>query len=169
MQQGLPGLIEGLDGPKGRPGGGFLLPGPAPLDLNDVFGQLGALHPRNHLPHSEPIPEDAQLDFIGCFEQSQMSEAELKYYGESNAAAFSAMYWHARADHTPYFAMARHDEPLGHAFTLRSFAHENEKPKWGVYDGCGAHCGDEQKRWCGCANDPGRGFPSSACPDETER
>jgi len=103
------------------------------------------------------------VDFVGCFAEPQMSKAELKYYGEANAAGFAAMYWHAKADHNQYFAMARHDEPLGLAFTLRSFAHTDEKPKWGVYDGCGAHCDDDERRWCGCAHEPERGFPSSAC------
>jgi len=71
-------------------------------------------------------------------------------------------------DHVPYFAMARHDDPMGHAITLRSFAHENEKPKWGVYDGCGSHCADERQRWCGCSHEPDRGYPSTPCSIDSE-
>merc|ERR1719210_2238067 len=60
--------------------------------------------------------------------------------------------------------MARHEEPLGHAFTARGFVHEGEKPQWGVYDGCGAPCADDSNRWCGCANEENRGFGSAYCP-----
>lgn len=137
--------------------------GGPPPDIMNVLNSLGAMHPRNHLPNSEPVPEDAEVTLVGCFEESQLSKAELKYYGDSNAAAFAPMYWHARADHVPFFAMARHDEPLGHAYTVRGFAHEDEKPKWGVYDGCGERCEDDQSRWCGCAHEPTRGFTSRRC------
>ena len=26
-------------------------------------------------------------------------------------------------------------------------------PKWGVYDGCGLPCQDDDERWCGCSNE----------------
>ena len=26
-------------------------------------------------------------------------------------------------------------------------------PKWGVYDGCGVPCQDDDERWCGCSNE----------------
>lgn len=165
MQQGLPGLVGELNKGHGPPrGGGFLLPmGGPPPDIMNVLNSLGAMHPRNHLPNSEPVPEDAEVTLVGCFEESQLSKAELKYYGEANAAAFAPMYWHARADHVPFFAMARHDEALGHAYSVRGFAHEDEKPKWGVYDGCGERCEDDPSRWCGCAHEPNRGFGSRSC------
>jgi len=166
MRQAMPGIIKQLEGPgHSVPNtGGFLLPpmqaGP---DIMDILNGMGALHPRNHLPHTNPVPEHAVVNLVGCFEQSQLEKAELKYYAESNAVNFAGMYWHARADHVPYFTFARHEQPLGHAFTFRNFTHEDEKPKWGVYDGCGSPCEDDMQRWCGCAHEPERGFPNWDC------
>lgn len=138
--------------------------------LSDVFGQVGALHPRFHGPAvgGRPVPEDVDVNLVGCFAESQFAEAELKYYGSQNGASFGPMFWHARDDGVPYFAMARHDEPLGHGFTFRTFAHDKEQPKWGVYDGCGAPCNDDEARYCGCAGEGNRGFGSSEC-DEGEK
>lgn len=113
------------------------------------------------------MPEDAEVSLVGCFAESQLGKTELKYYAESNAASFNAMYWHAHNDHVPYFAMSRHREALGHAFTAHYFAHEGEKPKWGVYDGCGSRCEDDDSRWCGCSNEAERGFPNHDCEEGT--
>merc|ERR1719327_2511780 len=171
MRQGLPAILQQLAG-GGRPRrGGFMLPMASTGDLlSDVFGQVGALHPRFHGPAvgGRPVPEDVDVNLVGCFAESQFAEAELKYYGSQNGASFGPMFWHARDDGVPYFAMARHDEPLGHGFTFRTFAHDKEQPKWGVYDGCGAPCNDDEARYCGCAGEGNRGFGSSEC-DEGEK
>eukprot|EP00435_Cladocopium_sp_Y103_P045142 s1562_g12.t2 len=68
-----------------------------------------------------------------------------------------------------YFAMARHAVPLGHGFTAQGFLHPNEVPKWGVYDGCGVPCQDDDERWCGCSNEAERGFPNRACAEGEKR
>lgn len=149
---------------------GFLRPQLSLEDLlNGAMGTMAKAHPRFHPPPGgeHPIPEDAEVSLVGCFAESQLAQVELKYYGDSNAASFSAMYWHAHGDHVPYFAMARHQEDLGHAFTAKGFVHSDEKPQWGVYDGCGSRCADDPNRWCGCANEASRGFPNGEClPDE---
>lgn len=139
--------------------------------LGEMFGQVGALHPRFHGPAvgQRPVPEDAEVNLVGCFAESQFGEADLKYYGSANGASFGPMFWHAHDDHAPYIAMARHDDPLGHGFTFRSFAHEKEKPKWGVYDGCGAPCEDDEARYCGCAGEGSRGFSSQECEEGEKR
>lgn len=146
---------------------GFLSPPrpPSSLDafLDQMMDQMDQLHPRYHPPHQEPVPEGATVNLVGCFDEAQLAKAELKYYGETNAANFNAMYWHARGDHVPYFAMARHMDPIGHAFTFRNFAHEHEAPRWGVYDGCGSRCSDDDNRWCGCAHQPRDGLPNPEC------
>jgi len=142
-----------------------------PNMLEDIFGMMGPMHPRFQPPAGgeSPVPEDAVVNLIGCFAESQLDKVQLKYYGESNAASFNAMYWHARSDHVPYFAMSRHEDPLGHAFTAHGFVHESEKPQWGVYDGCGARCEDDPDRWCGCSNEASRGLGNRACPTEGEK
>jgi len=126
---------------------------------------MGGMHPRFQPPQGgeRPVPEDAEVNLVGCFAESQLEKVALKYYGNSNAASFNAMYWHAQADHVQYFAMSRHGDDLGHAFTAHGFAHEDEKPKWGVYDGCGSRCSDDDSRWCGCSSEPVRGFPNPDC------
>jgi len=125
------------------------------------------MHPRFQMPQGgeRPVPEDAEVNLIGCFAESQLEKVDLKYYGESNAASFNSMYWHAREDHVSYFAMSRHGEALGHAFTAHGFVHENEKPQWGVYDGCGSRCSDDESRWCGCSNEATRGFANPECAE----
>merc|ERR1711920_92391 len=70
---------------------------------------------------------------------------------------------------TPYFAMSRHQQALGHAFTAHGFMHEGEQPRWGVYDGCGTRCADDETRWCGCANELDRGFGNENCPGQGEK
>lgn len=137
--------------------------------LGQVFGQLDQMHPRNHLPAARQVPEDAVVNLVGCFAKSQLEQVKLKYYGEENAANFAAMYWHAETDHVPYFAMARHGVPLGHAFTAAGFLHEKEVPQWGVYDGCGSPCQDDEERWCGCSNEAARGFSNHACAEGEKR
>eukprot|EP00434_Breviolum_minutum_P037367 symbB.v1.2.033131.t1/scaffold4075.1/size45108/3 len=126
--------------------------------LGQVMGELHQMHPRNQLPAVSQVPEDAIVNLV-----------RLKYYGESNAANFAAMYWHAQNDHVQYFAMARHAVPLGHGFTAAGFLHPNEVPKWGVYDGCGLPCQDDDERWCGCSNEAARGFPNRACAEGEKR
>eukprot|EP00913_Durusdinium_trenchii_P006700 g6297.t1 len=118
---------------------------------------------------SHGIVQDAVVNLVGCFAESQLEKVRLKYYGDSNAANFAAMYWHAQNDHVQYFAMARHSVPLGHAFTAHGFLHQNEVPQWGVYDGCGSPCQDDDERWCGCANEAERGFPSAGCAEGEKR
>lgn len=168
MRQGMPGLVGNINGMPVRQGGGFLMP---PSSLEDVLaqalGMVGQMHPRFHPPEGgekEP-PEDAEINMVGCFAESQLDNIDIKYYGESNAASFNSMYWHANNDHVQYFAMSRHGAALGHAFTAHGFAHEGEKPKWGIYDGCGARCEDDDSRWCGCSNEASRGFPNPACEE----
>jgi len=175
MQSGMPAIVGQLMGPEqlqGRRNSGFLMPAPdLPEMLEEVFGMMGQMHPRFHLPAGgdKPVPEDAIVNLVGCFAESQLDKVELKYYGEANAASFNAMYWHARSDHVPYFAMSRHEQPIGHAFTAHGFVHEGEKPDWGVYDGCGSPCSDEPNRWCGCANEGQRGLANNDCPKEGEK
>lgn len=183
MKQGLPGILSQLAGANHGPirvtqlggpslrGGGFLMPSSMGGDPNDILaqilGQVGGMHPRYHGPAGgdKPPPEEAEINFLGCFAESQLEKVELKYYGEGNAGSFNAMYWHATGDHVPYFAMARHGEPLGHAFTAHGFVHSDEKPKWGIYDGCGTRCQDDPNRWCGCSHEGSRGFPNPECMD----
>merc|ERR1719296_682245 len=165
----MPGLVGQLgSGPMAGRGSGFLMP-PPDLEamLGEALGMMGQMHPRFHPPPGgdQPVPEDAEVSLVGCFAESQLGKTELKYYAESNAASFNAMYWHAHNDHVPYFAMSRHREALGHAFTTHGFVHEGEKPKWGVYDGCGSRCEDDDSRWCGCANEASRGFPNHDCEE----
>eukprot|EP00439_Symbiodinium_sp_Y106_P038169 s6321_g4.t1 len=69
--------------------------------LGQVFGQLDQMHPRNQLPAARQVPEDAVVNLVGCFAESQLEQVKLKYYGEENAANFAAMYWHAETDHAP--------------------------------------------------------------------
>lgn len=142
--------------------------GPSDDIMAQILGQVNGMHPRFHLPAGgdKAPPEDADIHFLGCFEERQLDKVDLKYYGESNAASFNAMYWHARGDGVPYFAMSRHGEPMGHAFTAHGLIIGEEKPKWGVYDGCGSPCVDTSTRWCGCAHEPARGFPNQDCSGE---
>lgn len=139
--------------------------------LAQVLGMVGQMHPRFQPPQGgdQPVPEDAEVNFVGCFAESQLEKVDLKYYADANAASFNAMYWHARSDHVPYFAMSRHDMPLGHAFTAHGFIHEDEKPKWGVYDGCGTRCEDDDARWCGCSNEEHRRLPNHDCGEDGEK
>eukprot|EP00435_Cladocopium_sp_Y103_P045200 s1562_g12.t3 len=67
--------------------------------LGQVMGELHQMHPRNQLPAVSHVPEDAVVNLVGCFAESQLEQVRLKYYGESNAANFAAMYWHAQNDH----------------------------------------------------------------------
>lgn len=181
IRQGLPDLLNQLTHGGGpiqmrsvggnslRGKAGFLVPASQLIgpDLAQMLGTVGQMHPRFQLPQGgeRPLPEDAEVTLVGCFAESQLEKIDLKYYGEANAASFNAMFWHARADHVPYFAMSRHGEPLGHAFTAHGFVHEGEKPKWGVYDGCGSRCIDDENRWCGCSNEATRGFPNTECSE----
>jgi len=57
----------------------------------------------------------------------------------------------------------------GHAFTAKGFVHEDEKPQWGIYDGCGSRCEDDDERWCGCANEDSRGLGNADCPTAGEK
>jgi len=161
----LMGHMGQLGGPQGGQAGFLRARRPVGLEdvLSQVFGSLDQMHPRNQLPAAGAVPEDAVVNLVGCFAESQLEQVKLKYYGENNAANFAAMYWHAQNDHVPYFAMARHSVPLGHAFTAAGFLHEKEVPQWGVYDGCGSPCQDEDERWCGCANEADRGFVNPDC------
>lgn len=168
MKGGMPGLLNALEGPQQPRRGGFLMPEPDFGDaLAQALGLMSGMHPAFHPPAGgeKPLPEDAEVNLVGCFAEDQLGQKEIKYFGEANAASFNAMYWHARADHARYFAMSRHGEPLGHAFTAKSFAHEDEKPKWGVYDGCGSRCEDDDSRYCGCSNEGSRGFPNPNCQE----
>jgi len=158
IQAGLPGIIQQLEGLPMRPqkSQSFLVRDGVGIEdmLGEVFGNLVQLHPRFQLPEEgeQPVPEDANVQLVGCFAESQLAKANLKYYGDSNAASFASMYWHARSDHVPYFGLARHEETTGHAFTFYYNSLDDiEKPKWG--DSCGSPCEDDQMRWCGCAND----------------
>jgi len=172
LQGGMPAIFNQLSGAGMPRQGGFLLPAPdIGSMLADVFGQMNQLHPRFQPPAGgdRPVPEDVDVNLIGCFAESQLDKVQLKYYGESNAARFNAMYWHAQSDHVPYFAMSRHQEALGHAFTAHGFVHEAEQPRWGLYDGCGTRCADDESRWCGCANELDRGFGNENCPEQGER
>jgi len=172
MHSGLPGIIQQMtEGQRPMMGGGFLAPSSDLSEvLGQVFGMVEQLHPRYHPPADErPIPEDAVVTLVGCFAEAQLAKAELKYYGEGNAANFAAMYWHAAADGVPYFTMSRHAADLGHAFTFRNFTHEHETPQWGVYDGCGLRCADDDARWCGCANEASRGFDNPTCSEGQKR
>eukprot|EP00927_Polykrikos_kofoidii_P037264 TRINITY_DN3139_c0_g2_i1.p1 TRINITY_DN3139_c0_g2~~TRINITY_DN3139_c0_g2_i1.p1 ORF type:complete len:612 (-),score=100.17 TRINITY_DN3139_c0_g2_i1:134-1903(-) len=176
MKSGMPSIIDRLEGAHGRArksrGDGFLSPGLQLGDLmGDVFGMMDQMHPRWHAPPGgdRKIPEDAVVNLVGCFAEDQLSKTELKYYGDTNAASFKAMYWHAVNDHATYFSMARHEASLGHGLTFRAFSHEHEDPKWGKYDGCGSRCADEDERWCGCANEASRGFPNEQCPEGEKR
>lgn len=173
MRSGLPELLAALaqGGPPRGGGGGFLIPMRRGGSLADLLPMLDGMHPRNQAPFGQerPVPEEANVIRVGCFAESQLAKAELKYYGEGNGASYNSMYWHARGDSVPYFAMARHDEPLGHAFTFRSFEHEVEKARWGVYDGCGTPCADDEAHDCGCANEAERGFPNTQCAQESEK
>lgn len=172
MREGLPGVLNHMNGLQPRGQGHFLKPSMGlPNMLDEVFNMVGQLHPRMQLPAEgqKPVPEDAEVNLIGCFAESQLAKTDMKYYGDSNAVSFAAMFWHASADHTPFFAMSRHGAPLGHAFTFRSFAHEIEKPQWGTYDGCGAPCEDDHSRWCGCSNEASRGFPNGVCEEDQKR
>lgn len=110
--------------------------------LGQVMGELHQMHPRNQLPAVSHVPEDAVVNLVGCFAESQLEQVRLKYYGESNAANFAAMYWHAQNDHVQYFAMARHAVALGHGFTAQGFLHPNEAE---------------------------RGFPNRACAEGEKR
>eukprot|EP00929_Paragymnodinium_shiwhaense_P013559 TRINITY_DN121409_c0_g1_i1.p1 TRINITY_DN121409_c0_g1~~TRINITY_DN121409_c0_g1_i1.p1 ORF type:complete len:627 (+),score=156.11 TRINITY_DN121409_c0_g1_i1:122-2002(+) len=176
MRSGMQGLMQGLvDGPQRQQAKRkkqFLAPEEELGDIfNEIFGMMDQMHPRYHPPAGgdRPVPEDAEVSFAGCFAEDQIAKAELKYYGDNNAASFNAMYWHAAADHVPYFSMARHDRPLGHAFTFRNFTHEKEEPRWGTYDGCGSRCEDEDSHWCGCANEGARGFGNEDCQPTEKR
>jgi len=172
LQGGMPAIFNQLSGARMPRQGGFLLPAPdIGSMLADVFGQMNQLHPRFQPPAGgdRPVPEDVDVNLIGCFAESQLDKVQLKYYGESNAARFNAMYWHAQSDHVPYFAMSRHQEALGHAFTAHGFVHEAEQPRWGLYDGCGTRCADDESRWCGCANELDRGFGNENCPEQGEK
>jgi len=172
LQGGMPAILGQLTAPGMPQQGGFLMPAQdIGSMLADVFGQMDQLHPRFQLPEGgdRPVPEDADVNLVGCFAESQLDKVQLKYYGEANAASFNAMYWHAQSDHVPYFAMARHQQALGHAFTAHGFVHEVEKPQWGSYDGCGSRCADDDSRWCGCANEGERGFGNGNCPTQGEK
>mmetsp|Transcript_45124 Transcript_45124/g.127128 ORF Transcript_45124/g.127128 Transcript_45124/m.127128 type:complete len:555 (+) Transcript_45124:1-1665(+) len=172
MMQGLPAILNQLASAEDASRrSGFLLPRPGMDPFAMAMGGLGQMHPRFQAPEGgdRPVPEDAEVNLIGCFDESQLEKVDLKYYGEGNGASFNAMYWHANADHVPYFAMARHSHPLGHAFTTHGFVHEDEKPKWGVYDGCGSRCEDDSSRWCGCSNEEQRGFPNRECAEGEKR
>mmetsp|Transcript_63663 Transcript_63663/g.114601 ORF Transcript_63663/g.114601 Transcript_63663/m.114601 type:complete len:611 (-) Transcript_63663:128-1960(-) len=176
MRDGMPRILGHLAGPPGQQvtgQGGFLQPVPMGLDgiLQNVLSSLNDVHPRYQLPPGgeRPVPEDAVLNLVGCFAETQLDKVELKYYGNTNAASFAAMYWHAHSDQVPYFAMARHEEPMGHGFTAKRFAHEHEVPQWGVYDGCGQRCEDDEQRWCGCSNEASRGFGNALCQEGEKR
>lgn len=170
MHRGLPGIIQQIGGPGGHPRGFLVQRDAGSMGmLPELLHSMGQLHPRNHAPHEKPVPEDVVVDLIGCFAEPQLAKAELKYYGESNAVSFASMYWHAKADDVPFFAMARHDQPMGHAFTFRGFAHEDETPQWGVYDGCGSRCDDDDTRWCGCSAEGSRHLPNHECPEGEKR
>ena len=171
LRSGLPGLMDQMSGMQASPQGFLRASRPMSLEnvLGQVMGELHQMHPRNQLPAVSQVPEDAIVNLVGCFAESQLEQVRLKYYGESNAANFAAMYWHAQNDHVQYFAMARHAVPLGHGFTAAGFLHPNEVPKWGVYDGCGLPCQDDDERWCGCSNEATRGFPNRACAEGEKR
>lgn len=171
LRSGVPLLVGNMGALQGGPQGFLRARRPMGLEdvLGQVFGQLDQMHPRNHLPAARQVPEDAVVNLVGCFAKSQLEQVKLKYYGEENAANFAAMYWHAETDHVPYFAMARHGVPLGHAFTAAGFLHEKEVPQWGVYDGCGSPCQDDEERWCGCSNEAARGFSNHACAEGEKR
>jgi len=179
MQQGLPQIFEQLQQQPGqgrgkgrlRGGGGFLMPLDGPPMFDEVFGMMDRMHPRFQQPPGgeREVPDEAEVNLVGCFSEEQLAKADLKYYGETNAASFAAMYWHAQADRVPYFAMSRHEEPLGHAFTFRNFTHEKEDPQWGLYDGCGSRCEDDETRWCGCANEASRGLFNRECGPDGEK
>ncbi|CAE7486316.1 MLH3 [Symbiodinium natans] len=171
LRTGVPLLVGNMGALQGGPQGFLRARRPVGIEdvLNQVFGQLDQMHPRNQLPVARQVPEDAVVNLVGCFAESQLEQVKLKYYGDENAANFAAMYWHAENDHVPYFAMARHGVPLGHAFTAAGFLHEKEVPQWGVYDGCGSPCQDDDERWCGCANEASRGFANPSCVDGEKR
>jgi hypothetical protein len=137
--------------------------------MGGFYPELARLHPRFHPPPGGevPLPRDVIVNGLGCFTESQLSKTQLKYYGDSNAASFRAMYWHAVKDGVPYFAMARHEQTLGHAFTFKEFV--DEKPAWGAHDMCGTQCADDDSRQCGCANEEARGYPNPACHKDHEK
>eukprot|EP00747_Dinoflagellata_sp_TGD_P168644 gnl/TRDRNA2_/TRDRNA2_195548_c0_seq1.p1 gnl/TRDRNA2_/TRDRNA2_195548_c0~~gnl/TRDRNA2_/TRDRNA2_195548_c0_seq1.p1 ORF type:complete len:608 (+),score=119.79 gnl/TRDRNA2_/TRDRNA2_195548_c0_seq1:30-1826(+) len=174
LQSGLPAIIQQLEGlpVRTQKARSFLMPDPGDGFedmLGEVFGRLGQLHPRFQPPEGgeQPVPDDADVQLVGCFAESQLAKAKLKYYGESNAASFASMYWHARSDHVPYFGLARHESTDGHAFTFYNFKDDNEKPKWG--DSCGSVCEDDETRWCGCANEADRMLPNDLCTPGEKR
>eukprot|EP00933_Yihiella_yeosuensis_P033891 TRINITY_DN27499_c0_g1_i1.p1 TRINITY_DN27499_c0_g1~~TRINITY_DN27499_c0_g1_i1.p1 ORF type:complete len:601 (-),score=142.52 TRINITY_DN27499_c0_g1_i1:561-2117(-) len=173
MQESVPRIAGNLEKANNLPAGRMRGAGPIGLGglLNEIFGDIARAHPQFHPPPGgeQPVPDDAIVNLVGCYAESQFDKLELKYYGDSNAASFNAMYWHAQNDHVPYFAMSRHIDSVGHAFTAKGFAHEREEPRWGKYDGCGTRCEDSDSRWCGCANEAIRGFPNQDCQEGERR
>jgi len=167
MRSNVPGIAGHVSARQAQRSGAFMAPAfDVGAILSEVFGMVDQMHPRYHLPEGgdQPVPEDATVNLIGCFNESQLAKAEIKYYGDANGASFNAMFWHASHDHVPYFGMARHSDPIGHAFTFRNFSHLEETPFYGApYDGCGSNCEDDSGRWCGCANEDDRGFPNTDC------
>jgi len=86
----------------------------------------------------------------------------MKYYGDSNAAEYVSMYWHAKHDQKQYFAMTRHAQPVGHAYTFSELS-DLEHPTFGDDQGCFSKCEDDQSKFCGCAHRPDRQFPNFDC------
>jgi len=145
MRDFVPMIMEGVQRQQQMPEpSSFMRSGPR-IALGGFYPELARLHPRFHAPPGGevPLPRDVVVNRIGCFAESQLAKTQLKYYGDSNAASFRAMYWHAINDGVQYFAMARHAQPLGHAFTFKDIA--QEKPAWSAYDTCGTPCADTVK------------------------